>query len=595
MLQHPLSTSMGRIPSWAGGGLTMSASTMAMREQQMSAAYATSRLQSLSMLDVDSPPALNRMSSIIATIGPACRDITILEQMMAAGLDIARLNFSHGTHDYHRQTIANVREAAANVGRQHVAVALDTKGPEIRTGVLAAGVTAEVDLVAGRDVFVTVDDAYCERCDENVIWVDYKNMVALVDVEQRIYMDDGLLSLIVKEKQETGLKCEVENGGKLGSRKGCNLPGVAVDLPAVSERDIEDLQFGVDQEVDMVFASFIRSADGIRTIRGVLGERGTAIKIIAKIENHEGLQRFDEILELADGVMVARGDLGIEIPAQKVFLAQKMMIGRCNLAGKPIICATQMLESMVGKPRPTRAEASDVANAILDGADCVMLSGETAKGMYPVKAVEMMHSIACEAEAAIHHRQLFDELRSMTPLPTDNTRTVALAAVEASVNCFASAIITLTLTGRSAFLMAAYRPRCPIVAVTRDAQLARQLSLYRGVYPVLDDPLASDTSDEWANDVDRRVWLAFDVGVARKFFRGGSTVVVATGWQAGSGHTNTVRVVTVPEQRPLEIPKTPAGALPMSASSVALFQQEHPHGPDAAPVDNTPRITVGFF
>ena len=592
MLQHPLST-LGRIPSWAASGasMPMSASMIAMREQQISAAYATTRLQSLSQLDVDSPPGINRMSSIIATIGPACRDVETLELMMAAGLDIARLNFSHGSHDYHRQSIANVREAAANVGRQ-VAVALDTKGPEIRTGVLTSGVTAEVDLVPGRTVYVTIDDAFSEKCDENIIWVDYKNMISLVNVEQRIYLDDGLLSLIVKEKEEKRLKCEVENGGKLGSRKGCNLPGVPVDLPAVSDRDIEDLKFGVDQEVDIIFASFIRSADGIRTIRDVLGERGSNIKIIAKIENHEGLQRFDEILEFTDGIMVARGDLGIEIPPQKVFLAQKMMIGRCNLTGKPIICATQMLESMVVKPRPTRAEASDVANAILDGADCVMLSGETAKGLYPIKAVEMMHSIACEAEAAIHHRQLFDELRSLTPLPTDNTRTVALAAVEASVNCFAAAIITLTMTGRSAFLMAAYRPRCPIVAVTRDAKLARQLSLYRGVYSVLDSALLSE-HEEWADDVDRRVWLAFDVGVARKFFQGGSTVVVATGWQAGSGHTNTVRVVTVPVTRPTNIPLTPAGTLPLSSSRVALVQ--HEHAQMAATEIPGPKITVDFF
>ena len=572
----------------------MTASMVAMREQQMSAAYASTRLQSLSQLDVDSPPANNRMSSIIGTIGPACRDIESLEQMMAAGLDIARLNFSHGSHDYHRRSIANVRQAAANVGRQ-VAVALDTKGPEIRTGVLTSGVTAEVELVSGRDVLVSLDDAYSERCDENVIWVDYKNMVSLVDVGQRIYIDDGLLSLIVKEKQPTGLKCEVENGGKLGSRKGCNLPGVAVDLPAVSERDIEDLKFGVEQEVDMIFASFIRSDEGIRTIRDVLGEAGNSIKIIAKIENHEGLKRFDEILDLADGVMVARGDLGIEIPAQKVFLAQKMMIGRCNLAGKPIICATQMLESMVVKPRPTRAEASDVANAILDGADCVMLSGETAKGLYPVKAVEMMHSIACEAEAAIHHRQLFDELRSLTPLPTDNTRTVALATVEASVNCFASAIITLTMSGRSAFLMAAYRPRCPIVAVTRDAQLARQLALYRGVYSVMDDALSTADTNEWSDDVDRRVWLAFDVGVARKFFQAGSTVVVATGWQAGTGHTNTVRVVTVPVRRPENVPLTPAAALPLSSSRVQLAQQEHAQMISSANINDKPSITVDFF
>jgi len=587
MMQHPLST-LGRTPSWAASGasLPMTASMIAMREQQMSAAYASTRLQSLSQLDVDSPPAHNRMSSIIATIGPACRDVETLEQMMAAGLDIARLNFSHGSHDYHRQSIGNVRLAAANVGRQ-VAVALDTKGPEIRTGVLAAGVNAEVVLVPGRPVVITVDDAYCERCDENIIWVDYKNMISLVNVEQRIFIDDGLLSVIVKEKEENRLKCEVENGGKLSSRKGCNLPGVPVDLPAVSDRDIEDLKFGVEQEVDMIFASFIRSADGIRTIRDILGERGSSIKIIAKIENHEGLLKFDEILELADGVMVARGDLGIEIPPQKVFLAQKMIIGRCNLAGKPVICATQMLESMVVHPRPTRAEASDVANAILDGADCVMLSGETAKGRFPVKAVEMMHSVACEAEAAIHHRQLFDELRSLTPLPTDNTRTVALAGVEASVNCFAAAIITLTMSGRSAFLMAAYRPRCPIVAVTRDAKLARQLSLYRGVYSVLD---TTPSSDEWADDVDRRVWLAFDVGVARKFFQAGATVVVATGWQAGSGHTNTVRVVTVPGSRPENIPQTPSSILPLSPSRVALAQHEH-----AQMAADKPTITVDFF
>lgn len=586
MFPQNMSSSLGRIPSWAAssGNMPMSASSIAMREQQISAAYASTRLQSLSMLDVDSPPALNRMSSIIATIGPACREVETLEQMMAAGLDIARLNFSHGSYDYHRHSIGNVRLAAANVGRQ-VAIALDTKGPEIRTGVLASGVNAEVELVPGRIIFVTVDDAFRERCDENTVWVDYNNIIKLVDVGQRIYLDDGLLSLIVTEKEETRLKCEVENGGMLGTRKGCNLPGARVDLPAVSERDKEDLQFGVDQEVDMIFASFIRSADGIRTIRDVLGEQGRNIKIIAKIENHEGLTRFDEILEMTDGVMVARGDLGIEIPAQKVFLAQKMMIGRCNLAGKPIICATQMLESMVSKPRPTRAEASDVANAILDGADCIMLSGETAKGLYPVKAVEMMHSIACEAEAAIHHRQLFDELRTLTPLPTENTRTVALAAVEASITCFASAIITLTMSGRSAFLMSAYRPRCPIVAVTRDAKLARQLALYRGVYSVLD---STTSSDEWADDVDRRVWLAFDVGVARKFFRAGSTVVVATGWQAGSGNTNTVRVVTVPVQRPTNIPQTPVSALPMSASSVALAQQEHA-------AENRPKITVDFF
>jgi pyruvate kinase len=542
---------------------------VALREQQLTAAYASSRLESLSQLDINSPPSAHRMSSIVATIGPSCRSIDILQNMIVAGLDVARLNFSHGSHDYHRQSIAIVRRAADNC-RHQVAIALDTKGPEIRTGLLTAGVNAEIELVTGQEITVTTDDVYSQQCSEQVLWIDYKNIASVVSVGQRIYVDDGLISLIVREKNVDGLRCEVENGGQLGSKKGCNLPGVAVDLPAVSERDIEDLKFGVAEGVDIVFASFIRNAEGIQTIRSILGEEGRNIKVIAKIENQEGLDRFDEIVDAADGVMVARGDLGIEIPAEKVFLAQKMMISRCNMAGKPVICATQMLESMISKPRPTRAEVSDVANAILDGADCVMLSGETAKGLYPVKAIEVMHSIAREAESAIYHKQLFDELRSLTPRPTDTTRTVALAAVEASVNCLAAAIITLTNTGRSAQLMSSYRPRCPIVAVTRDAQLARQLTLYRGVYPVCD---STPLDEDWVDDVDRRVWLAFDVGIGRRFFQPGSMVIVATGWQAGAGNTNTIRVVVVPSHRPEAISRpTPAVVLTTAARNTEQEQ-----------------------
>ncbi|XP_006866588.1 PREDICTED: pyruvate kinase PKM isoform X3 [Chrysochloris asiatica] len=400
-----------------------------------------------------------------------------------------------------------------------------------------------VELKKGATLKITLDNAYMKKCDENVLWLEYKNICKVVEVGSKIYVDDGLISMQVKEKGADFLLTEVENGGSLGSKKGVNLPGAAVDLPAVSEKDIQDLKFGVEQDVDMVFASFIRKAADVHEVRKVLGEKGKNIKIISKIENHEGVRRFDEILEASDGIMVARGDLGIEIPAEKVFLAQKMMIGRCNRAGKPVICATQMLESMIKKPRPTRAEGSDVANAVLDGADCIMLSGETAKGDYPLEAVRMQHLIAREAEAAIYHLQLFEELRRLAPITSDPTEATAMGAVEASFKCCSGAIIVLTKSGRSAHQVARYRPRAPIIAVTRNHQTARQAHLYRGIFPVLcKDAVLS----AWAEDVDLRVNLAMNVGKARGFFKTGDVVIVLTGWRPGSGFTNTMHVVPVP-------------------------------------------------
>jgi len=515
--------------------------------QNASSQGAKSSLMHAASLNIDIEPQLCRQTGIICTLGPVSNKPDFLKEMIKCGMNIARMNFSHGSHEYHKATIAAVREAEQSfrcepIKYRPVAIALDTKGPEIRTGLLKGGGSAEVELVKGKEIKLTLDDSQYENGTEECIFVDYKNLTKVIQSGDRIFVDDGLISLQVKSLGDDYVICEIENGGMLGSRKGCNLPGISVDLPAVSEKDKGDLRFGVEQGVDMVFASFIRKAADVQAVRDVLGDQGKKILIISKIENHEGVTRIDEIIDASDGIMVARGDMGIEIPAEKVFIAQKMMIAKCNMKGKPVICATQMLESMVSKPRPTRAEASDVANAVLDGADCVMLSGETAKGQFPLECVTMQHQISREAEAAIMHRKLFEELHQLRGLAADPTEAVASAVVEASFMCNAAAIIVLTRSGKSASLISSYKPRAPIIAVTRFDQTARQLHLYRGCFPCV---FNEEVVSPWSDDVDARVQFALDIGKARQFIKTGDFVVIVTGWQPGSGYTNTMRVMKV--------------------------------------------------
>ncbi|KAG0246377.1 pyruvate kinase [Mortierella sp. GBAus27b] len=495
-------------------------------------------LEWTSSLDIDYVSSITRKTSIICTIGPKTNNVEMLSKLRDAGMNIVRMNFSHGSYEYHKSVIDNTRESFRLHPGRPVGIALDTKGPEIRTGVMKDDV--EVPISAGHEMIFSTNDEHANSCTGEVMYVDYKNLTKVITPDKVIYVDDGVLSFKVLSVEDDHVKVQALNNGKLCSRKGVNLPKTEVDLPALSEKDKKDLEFGVKNNVDIIFASFIRRADDVREIRKVLGEEGKHIKIVSKIENHQGVMNFDEILKETDGVMVARGDLGIEIPCQQVFIAQKMMVAKCNLAGKPVICATQMLESMTYNPRPTRAEVSDVANAVLDGVDCVMLSGETAKGSYPLEAVGTMADTCILAESAICYPPLFNELRMLQKRPTATTETVASSAVSASWEQNAGAIVVLSTSGDTARLVSKYRPQANVVIVTRKESTARQIHLSRGCYPfIYTEPKVED----WQEDVDNRLRFGIDQALSHGLLKSGQPVVVIQGFRSGYGNTNTMRIV----------------------------------------------------
>ncbi|QKX53769.1 uncharacterized protein TRUGW13939_00849 [Talaromyces rugulosus] len=511
------------------------------------------KLEWFSQLHTEMVPHRNyRRTSIICTIGPKTNSVEKINMLRKAGLNVVRMNFSHGSYEYHQSVIDNARAAESSQAGRPVAIALDTKGPEIRTGNTVGD--QDIPIAAGHEFNVTTDDKYATASDNENMYLDYKNISKVISPGKLIYVDDGILSLeVLRVVDDKTVRVKCLNNGNISSRKGVNLPGTDVDLPALSEKDKNDLRFGVKNKVDMVFASFIRRGEDIKEIRKILGEEGREIQIIAKIENQQGVNNFDEILQETDGIMVARGDLGIEIPAPKVFLAQKMMIAKCNLKGKPVICATQMLESMTYNPRPTRAEVSDVANAVLDGADCVMLSGETAKGNYPSEAVTMMHDTCLIAEVSVPHFSIFDELRTLCPRPADTVEAIAMSAVGASLELNAGAIVVLTTSGKSARLVAKYRPVCPVIMITRNDTASRYSHLYRGVYPFYFPETKPDFNVKvWQEDVDRRLKWGIHNGIKLGIINKGDSIVCVQGWRGGMGHTNTIRVVPAEDDLGLE-------------------------------------------
>ncbi|CAB9507459.1 Pyruvate kinase [Seminavis robusta] len=478
----------------------------------------------------------DRQTKIICTMGPSCWDVPKLEELIDAGMSVARFNFSHGDHEGHKACLDRVRTAAKNKGA-HVAILLDTKGPEIRSGFFAND-AKKINLVKGETLILTTD--YEFKGDKTKLACSYGALPTSVKVGQQILVADGSLVLTVLELNEAAgeVSCRIENNAAIGERKNMNLPGVSVDLPVLMEKDIHDIKdWGIKNGADFIAASFVQKASDVIKIREVLGEEGKAIKIICKIENLEGLENYDAILDVTDGIMVARGDLGMEIPPEKVFLAQKMMIRKANIAGKPVVTATQMLESMTTNPRPTRAECSDVANAVLDGTDCVMLSGETAGGEHPTAAVKIMAETCCEAESAVNFNSLYQAVRNSTLARYGHLSTsesIASSAVKTAIDVNAKAIIVCSESGATASQVAKFRPGRPITVLTTSEQVARQThGVLKGckamVLPSLDstDAVITDVISGFTKE-----------GIATE----GEPVVVVHGSSARVGATNIMRI-----------------------------------------------------
>ncbi|GHU22474.1 pyruvate kinase [Spirochaetia bacterium] len=476
-----------------------------------------------------------RNTHIVCTMGPAVDSIATVRSLIRRGMNLARFNFSHGSHPEHAARIALVREASAAEGLP-VALILDTKGPEIRTGVVKDN--WEVLLTDGQQVDVVAEaDATGPQgafSHAGCITVSYAALVDDIKIGARILIADGLLELVVDSIAGRTMKCTVETGGSLGSRKNVNVLGVHTRLPALSDKDKEDLLFGHEQGMDYVSASFIRKPSDVIAIQKYLASIGSDMLVISKIEDEEGLSNIEEIIRVSAGIMVARGDLGVQIPPEQVPLAQKNIIKLCNAEGKPVITATQMLDSMIHNPRPTRAEAGDVANAILDGADCIMLSGETANGEYPELAVEMMDRIARSAESSEPYREILEQHRRHLAPEHELNHVIAEAATITADSINASCIITPTLTGHTAELISKYRPRHPIVAATCNEKVRRRMLLYWGIVPVA-------VSKE--NDSEAMIQGSIAAAVKEGFAVTGDKVVVAAGLPVGSTlATNSIRV-----------------------------------------------------
>ena len=470
-----------------------------------------------------------KKTKIVCTIGPSSDSYEVLNALVNQGMNVARLNFSHGTHPEHKKRIDTIKKLRDDID-EPIAIMLDTKGPEIRIKTFKDGM---IRIEQGQDFTLTSEDV---EGDETKVSVTYKDITKDLKADDRVLIDDGLVEFTVISVDEKNVYMKAVNSGELSDRKGVNLPSVKVNLPTLTEKDIEDLIFGIKNDVDFIAASFIRSAKDVLEIRKILESNGgDDIKIISKIENLEGVQNIDEIIDVSDGIMVARGDMGVELDEEDIPLVQKDIIRKCNLKGKFVITATQMLDSMIRNPRPTRAEVTDVANAILDGSSAIMLSGETAAGNYPVKSCEMMRKIAVKIEDSLDYKIIVDSTNDEHEINITNS--IAKATREAALDLDAKVIIAATTSGLTARNISKFKPKSPIIAATTNEKVRRQLAIEWGVYPI---------RATLASSIDDLFYESINILKNIKFVKEGELVILTAGMPLGkAGSTNIMMVKTV--------------------------------------------------
>ncbi len=467
-----------------------------------------------------------KKTKIVCTIGPASEDRETLTEMIKTGMNVARLNFSHGTHEEHQRRIDLIKEIRKELNIP-VAILLDTKGPEIRTGRFEK---EEIELTRGSFFTLTTREILGNK---EICSVTYKEMADDVKPGDKILIDDGLIELTVQEVKGTDIRCQVMNSGIVKNNKGVNIPGVKINLPAITDKDKDDILFGIRNDIDFIAASFVRKVSDVLEIRKLLEDNGILdIGIISKIENQEGVDNVSDIINISDGVMVARGDLGVEIPPEEIPIIQKRIIKECNSFGKPVITATQMLDSMMRNPRPTRAEVTDVANAIIDGTDAVMLSGETAAGKYPLESVNTMTNIALKAEDSLNYRAILRE----KGVGKDKTITDAIshATCTSAQNLGAAAILTATSSGYTSMMVSKFRPKAPIIVSTSNPKVARKMSLVWGTSVIIIEE-GKDTEEIFEKSIEK--------SLERGYIRCGDLVIITAGVPVGiAGTTNMMKV-----------------------------------------------------